>query len=262
MMVRMTPPAKPDYGLDAPGVIRNCFLIAAIGFGVNLTATFGLWSGVLFRVPLANVGLAFGVVFLATGFLMVYYSMEGKVHQRERALNQVPWRGDEMVLDVGCGRGLMLCGAAKRLTAGKAVGIDIWQVQDLSGNAPEATLENAGREGVLERVEIRSADMRQLPFPDGVFDMIVSCAAIHNLGKAEDRATAMKEIARVLKPGGHIVITDIGFLGEYASHLRANGVDEMRRTGKDWLAVALLLFTFGNVNLGTLVARKSATPAA
>jgi SAM-dependent methyltransferase len=262
MIFRMTPLQKPDYGLDAPGVIRNCFLVAAAGFAVNLSAAFGLWTGVLYDVPLASIGLAFGIVFLATAFLMIYYSIDGKIRQRERALNQIPWRGDEMVLDVGCGRGLMLCGVAKRLATGKAVGIDIWQVQDLSGNTQEATLENARREAVAERVEVQTADMRQIPYPDAIFDAIVSCAAIHNLYKAEDRAAALKEIVRVLKPGGYVIITDIGFLREYEAHLKLHGVDSVRRAPTDLLSIALMVFTFGNLNLGTLVAQKPATPAA
>jgi cyclopropane fatty-acyl-phospholipid synthase-like methyltransferase len=48
----------------------------------------------------------------------------------------VPWKGDEAVRDVGCGHGLMLVGAARRLTTGKATGIDIWQAEDLTGNRP------------------------------------------------------------------------------------------------------------------------------
>jgi len=40
------------------------------------------------------------------------------------------------VLDVGCGRGLLLIGAARRLTTGKAVGVDIWQAEDRVGNLP------------------------------------------------------------------------------------------------------------------------------
>jgi cyclopropane fatty-acyl-phospholipid synthase-like methyltransferase len=71
------------------------------------------------------------------------------------------------VLDVGCGRGLLLIGAAKRLTTGKAVGVDIWQTEDLSGNRPEATLENARLERVAERVGVKDGDARRLPFADG-----------------------------------------------------------------------------------------------
>jgi ribonucleotide reductase alpha subunit len=86
-------------------------------------------------------------------------------------LDSLKLRGDETVLDVGCGRGLLLIGAAKRLTTGKAVGVDIWNAEDLSGNRPEATLENARLERVAERVEVKDGDARRLPFADGTFDV-------------------------------------------------------------------------------------------
>jgi len=85
---------------------------------------------------------------------------------------------------------------------GKATGIDVWQAEDLSGNRPEATRINAEREGVADRVEIQTADMRKLPFPDATFDVVVSRAAIHNLYTATDRAQAIGQIARVLSRAG------------------------------------------------------------
>ena len=71
----------------------------------------------------------------------------GKLRLRDRVLDGLALRGDEQVLDVGCGHGLMLLGAAKRLKKGKAIGVDIWQKEDQAGNDPEATRENARREG-------------------------------------------------------------------------------------------------------------------
>lgn len=73
---------------------------------------------------------------------MVWDCKVGKLRSRDRLLDGLALRGDETVLDVGCGRGLLLIGAAKRLTTGTAVGVDIWQTEDLSGNRPEATLES------------------------------------------------------------------------------------------------------------------------
>src|SRR5262245_8849195 len=139
--------ARPDYGLDAPGVVRNLFLVAAAGLVLWASAAVGLWSGAVGGVHLANRGLGFSVPFPATGLAMLYYSKVGKFHARERLLDLVGFKGDETVLDVGCGRGLMLIGAARRLTSGKATGIDIWQAEDLSGNRPDATVENARVEG-------------------------------------------------------------------------------------------------------------------
>jgi arsenite methyltransferase len=128
---------------------------------------------------------------------MLWDSKIGKLRSREHLLRRITWTGEERVLDVGCGRGLMLIGVAKRLTTGMATGIDIWQTEDLSGNRPEATLENARREGVLDRIEVRTGDMRQIPFADNTFDVVVSRAAIHNLYETGDRAQAISEIARV-----------------------------------------------------------------
>ena len=54
----------------------------------------------------------------------------GKFRARDALLNAVRGGGDEQVLDVGCGHGLMLIGAAKRLSSGHATGIDIWQDVD------------------------------------------------------------------------------------------------------------------------------------
>ena len=74
---------------------------------------------------------------------MYFGSKYGKIAEREKLLKYIAWTGRERVLDVGCGRGLILVGAAKHLTTGHAVGIDIWQAEDLSGNRAEVPLGNA-----------------------------------------------------------------------------------------------------------------------
>lgn len=248
---------RPDYGIDAPGVIRNLFLAATAGLIVWGTAAVGFWSGEVYGIPLAWTGFGCFIAFSLTGLCMIWYSKAGKLRMRERILNLIVWKGDEAVLDVGCGRGLMLIGAARRLTGGKATGIDIWQAEDLSGNRPEATLENARREGVADRVEVRTADMRQMPFPNASFDVIVSCAAIHNIYNRADREQAVREIARVLKPNGQVVIADIGHLGEYADTLKRHGCGEVRRVSPLWKTILTAVITFGAVRAGTLLARKT-----
>ena len=79
---------------------------------------------------------------------MLLYSLKGKFRHRDRMLALAQLRGDENVLDIGTGRGLLLVGAAKRLTTGRAVGLDIWKTSDLSDNAraeTEAMLAARGR---------------------------------------------------------------------------------------------------------------------
>jgi SAM-dependent methyltransferase len=252
---------RPDYGLDAPPVVRNLALAAVVGVGLFLSVLLGLWSG---RVPLGShvtldvswMGLSIGLTCAAVAACMVWSSKVGKLATRDRLLDQIPWKGTERVLDVGCGRGLMLVGAAKRAAKGHAVGVDIWQAEDLGGNRPEATLENARLEGVAERVEVKTADMRTLPFADGAFDVVVSKWAIHNLYAAQDRTKAIAEIARVLAPSGHAVIDDIRHLADYDAEFRNRGVTEIRRLGMGPFGLILALVTFGNLRPGVLVVRK------
>src|SRR5438067_12355 len=247
---------KPDYGIDAPGVIRNLLLVAAAGILIWGTAAAHLWSGIVsigpVRLALAHMVIWPGVACLLMAVWMLWDSKIGKVRDRERLLDHIPWRGSERVLDLGCGRGLMLIGAARRLTTGRAVGVDIWQAEDLSGNRPEATLENAEREGVRERVEVKTADMRKLPFDDASFDVVVSCAAIHNLYDAGDREQAIREIARVLRPGGRAVIDDIRHGAEYARVFAERGCEVVRKGANPFVTA----FTFGSLRPATLSATR------
>lgn len=251
---------QPDYGIDAPGVIRNLFLVAAAGLILFVTARCGLWSGILAHVNLGDSGLFAGIACGFMGCWMLYDSKVGKLKERDRLLDRVPWRGDETVLDVGCGRGLLLIGAAKRLRTGKATGLDLWQAEDLTGNKPEATLENARLEGVADRVDVKSGDMRQMPFADTSFDVVVSNVAIHNVYDREGRDKTMAEIARVLKPGGRVVIHDIRWVADYAEALTRCGLIDVARVGSKVGRVALWLITFGSLRPDIVTGRATSSP--
>jgi SAM-dependent methyltransferase len=143
-----------------------------------------------------NWGLFWGGLMAVQVAAMLWGSRVGKLRERERMLDELSLRGDERVLDVGCGRGLLLIGAAKRLTTGKAVGVDIWQAKDLSQNRPEATLENARLEQVPDRVELKDGRAEALPFEDQSFDVVLSMSTLHNLPGSEARRLAVREIVR------------------------------------------------------------------
>lgn len=131
------PVQSPQYGIDAPGLVRFFFtagVIALTGFLLSaFTSAIGLTLKAIF---LTLTGIAV-IYLLGMGCLMLYYSKILKLKDREQLLNLILWSGHELVLDVGCGRGLMLIGAAKRLTTGKAIGIDLWQQQDQTNNHSE-----------------------------------------------------------------------------------------------------------------------------
>ena len=150
---------------------------------------------------------------------------------------------------MGCGRGPFLIGAAKRLKTGKATGIDLWQTEDQAGNSPEATMANARVEGVADRVELKDGDARKLPFADRSFDVILSSWALHNIYEREGRAVAVREIARVLKPGGRAALVDIRHADEYAEVLRTAGL-EVRRAGPSFLFVIPTYTVWANKSAG------------
>jgi cyclopropane fatty-acyl-phospholipid synthase-like methyltransferase len=156
--------------------------------------------------------------------VFVHTTRTGKFAVWAELLDRLELKGDERLLDIGCGRGAVLLMAAERLPRGRAVGVDLWSTTDQSGNAEQVTRQNAALEGVAERVELHTADMRQLPFDDGSFDVVVSSLAIHNVPGAGERARALREAARVLKKGGKLVIADIWHTRVYARELEACGL--------------------------------------
>lgn len=220
---------KPDYGLDAPKLVRR--------FAVR-GALFIAFAGILYysnrttspgaAAAIAAMLLAVGVTFLMIAVIMVWSSRVTKPKVIDRILDSIPWRGDESVLDVGCGRGLFLISAAKRLKSGKATGVDIWRSEDLSGNSADATMNNAKAEGLANRIKIENTDARKLPFGANSFDVVVSSLAIHNIDGSTERAKALREIARVLKPGGYLAIFDIFYTGEYAKLLGQLGFSDVQ----------------------------------
>lgn len=155
---------------------------------------------------------------------MLVYSMYGKRKHRDRILNKIDWKGDEAVLDVGTGRGLLMIGAAKRLTTGKSTGIDIWNAEDLTNNNMTNTMSNAVLEGVKHKVEIKNDNAMSMSFPDNTFDVVISNLCLHNIYNAEDRKKACDEIARVLKKEGTGVISDFKHMKEYEKNFRQAGL--------------------------------------
>jgi ubiquinone/menaquinone biosynthesis C-methylase UbiE len=150
----------------------------------------------------------------------------GKFHARDRLVARLKLRGDETVLDVGCGHGLLLIAAAKLLPRGHAVGIDLW-TQDQYGNSREATLRNAALEGVAHRVRVHDGDMRKIPFPDRSFDATVAHFAIHNVRSPEGRREAIREIVRTLNQGGQLAISDIFSVNLYADEFRKSDMSDV-----------------------------------
>jgi SAM-dependent methyltransferase len=212
---------RGSYGVDAPGVL----VAFASAFGVTVVVAI-VWHSLA-----TAVWSAVGFVFLAC---YLHTTLRGKFRVWHALLDALALRGDERVLDLGCGRGAVLLLAAERLTTGRAVGLDIWRSADQSGNRRGATEANARAEGVADRVELHTADMTALPFESGTFDVVISNVAIHNLPTEAGRDRAIDEALRVLRPGGRLRITDIRHARHYLDRLNAHGADDVTLWSVGW----------------------------
>lgn len=242
---------KPNYGIDSPAIIGFQVAISLVAFAVVVVRRHSFGSVSMW------IALACGVYFLHGGVQMLYYSKSQKLKLRERILDLIDWRGDESVLDVGCGRGLLLVGAARRLTTGKAVGLDVWLPHAISGNGSESALGNASVEGVADRVEVQKGDVRELPFEDALFDVAVSNFVLHEVQSRQDREKMLREIIRVLKPGGRLALVDFIFTKECVAILKDAGATDATRVrggGVHFWISALL--TFGFFQLYTVTATR------
>ena len=184
---------KGDYGYDAPYALMT---FAALGASAVVAAIVAWWSQ---SGHLAAMLGFYGAFFLANAASFFYTTRRGKFQVWDEILDDLHLRGDERVLDMGCGRGAVLTAVATRLRTGRVTGVDLWSTRDQSGNSRDVTMRNASLEGVSDRIDIETGDMRALPFPDGTFDVVVSSLAIHNISSNAARAQAVAEAWRVLK---------------------------------------------------------------
>ena len=221
MTERVTPRRRGSYGIDAP-------------YGAGLHGRRGRFDLAL-AVISGNVWNLLAALFILAilGFYL-HATLRGKFVVWAELLDPLNLRGDERILDMGCGRGAVLLMAAQHLTTGRAVGVDLWRSVDQSGNSPEATQRNAVAEGVADRVELHTGDMTALPFEDNSFDVVVSSLAIHNISGRAGREKAISEAVRVLRPGGRLMIADVRATRQHQAQLAKIGMNDVARRRLGW----------------------------
>ncbi len=138
----------------------------------------------------------------------------------ERALAMIVAAGrpgaDDTVLDLACGGGLIVCAFAPHVR--RATGIDL----------TPAMLERAralAAEKGLSNVEWRGGDVRALPWPDASFDIVVTRFSFHHF---QDPLGALREMARVCRPGGRVVVVDMYASEEAAKAEAWNRLEVLR----------------------------------
>ncbi|GGX91805.1 class I SAM-dependent methyltransferase [Streptomyces hiroshimensis] len=137
-------------------------------------------------------------------------------------IGQVGLRPGQHLLDVGCGKGRPALRLAEA-SGGAVTGITVSAEQVADGT------EAAAGAGLADRVRFALADVSELPYADGEFDAAWAVESLMYLG---DRAAALREIARVLKPGGVFVLSD---------YVESAELDE------EWRKVLLEGFTVGSL---------------
>ena len=148
---------------------------------------------------------------------------------RRRLLDQADLRPGQRVLEIGCGTGDLLLAAKRAQPAAVLVGLD----PDLPALA--RAHRKARRRGLAVQLDRGYAD--ELPYADDSVDVVLSSFMLHHV-PAGEREPAMREVLRVLRPGGALHLVDVGGSG-HSGHrhrfTREHAVDDvpdlLRRAG-------------------------------
>ncbi len=111
-----------------------------------------------------------------------------------RTLEGVEVAPGAAALDVGCGTGALLAELDRRQPRARLAGID-----------PVPEMLAVARRRLPEACDLREGCAERLPWDVAAFDLVVSANALHYM---DDPEAAIREMARVVRPGGHLILTD------------------------------------------------------
>ena len=143
-------------------------------------------------------------------FLPLYdplVSFLGFDRARQELISQANVKPDQHILDIGCGTGTLVVLLKRRYAAAEVAGLDP------DPKALHRARSKVRRAGVSVQLDQGFAD--QLPYKEQSFDRVFSSFMFHHLA-GQDRENALKEVMRVLKPGGSFHLLD--FVADHGSH--------------------------------------------
>jgi arsenite methyltransferase len=206
-----------SYGVDAL-IVPALSVIGAVAFvalgytEVGFPRDFSYVVGALLVVQIA---------------IYLHTTIRGRFLLWGKVLADVPT--PQRILDVGCGRGMVLIETLVEFPGAAGVGLDLWRSRSEKGVARKILVSNATQNGVMDRTSLQIGDMTALPFPDESFDLVTANISVHDVDNDEaGRRNAVAEILRVTRRGGQIRIVDIHYVGEYRDQLKNLGAEGVK----------------------------------
>lgn len=222
MSVRQRRAQRPNYGLDAPPVVYGYTVFGLVGVVLIIV-------GALAFAPLLGWGIWAAVLGIGITAPMTYSSRLGKIRMRDRLLAELALRGTEDVL-VLLWQWLDARWRSPAIAKRHSNGCGPFPPPRPVQVQPRTMHDNARILGVGDRVTVVDGDITALPFADATFDLVLACLAVRNLHPTPRPDKAINESARVLRPGGRLVIVDIAGTKSYAAAASAAGLQDVRRS--------------------------------
>jgi len=199
---------KPKYGWYVKNLIFTFNIIGSLGLIVFII---GLILLGMLGVILSIIGISLLVLFLWPGIglatMNIIINKEDSEIQGMDIINKIQ---SPRLLDIGCGTGRTAIKIAKVLPKeGHINGIDIYNVNAISGNSLATVNRNAELEGVSDKSTFQYGSATKIPFEDNKFHIVNLSSVLHEVHDYENKEKAMKEINRVLKTKGFL------FIGEW-----------------------------------------------
>jgi arsenite methyltransferase len=209
----VTTAGKPGYGIDEPLIILGLVAAGSLcGLGGALLDSYLAGQSVAEARTALVLGALLGVFFMALGVSLLWYSFTGRFSDAKKLVRNVPLGGNELILDVGCARGVLSVAFSARQTGpGVVVGLDTWGRWHTTSNSPRSLMVNARVHAVGKRIIPVMGHPCNIPFDDKTFDVVSSSMGLSRLGGAKEFDEAVSQMVRVTKEGGRLAILSSGY---------------------------------------------------